>query len=77
MLALYTKFSQGISVGLCGAISASTLGYMMFDVFKMEKKQIRNDYEKQIKVLNEEIEKLRLEKTLMEINYSQKLNLKY
>jgi ABC-type phosphate transport system auxiliary subunit len=43
-------------------MSAGTLGYMMCDVYKIEKKQIAMDYEKQIKVLNEEIEKLRLEK---------------
>jgi hypothetical protein len=64
MMALYKQFSQGASVAICAAMSAGTLGYMMLDSHKMEKKQIRIDYEKQIKVLNNEIEKLKLERTL-------------
>lgn len=64
MLSVYKKFSQGISVAICAAMSAGTLGYMMLDSHKMEKKQIINDYEKQIKVLNDEIEKLKLEREL-------------
>jgi hypothetical protein len=62
MLVFYKQFSQGISVAVCAAMSAATMGYMMCDAHKIEKKQIRNDYEKQIKVLNEEIKNLRLEK---------------
>ncbi len=64
MMALYKQFSQGASVAICATMSASTLGYMMLDSHKMEKKQIRIDYEKQIKVLNNEIEKLKLERAL-------------
>ena len=64
MIVFYKQFSQGISVAICAAMSAGTLGYMMCDSHKMEMKQIRNDYEKQIKVLNEEIKNLRLEKAL-------------
>ncbi len=67
MLVFYKQFSQGISVAVCAAMSAGTLGYMMCDAHKMEKKQIRMDYEKQIKVLNGEIEKLRLEKAKLKI----------
>lgn len=62
MQALYREFSQGISVAICAAMSASTLGYMMLDSHKMEKKQLQNDYEKQIRSLNDEIIKLRVEK---------------
>ena len=62
MLAFYREFSQGISVAICAAISASTLGYIMLDSKKLEQKQIRNDYERQIRELNNQIEKLRLEK---------------
>jgi hypothetical protein len=77
MLAIYKQFSQGISVAICAAMSTGTLGYMMLDSHKMEKKQIRSDYEKQIKVLNEEIEKLKMENAEIRVNYSEKLNLKY
>lgn len=62
MQALYREFSQGISVAICATMSASTLGYMMLDSHKMEKKQLRNDYEKQIQSLNNEIIKLRVER---------------
>jgi ABC-type phosphate transport system auxiliary subunit len=67
MIVFVKQFSQGISVAICAAMSAGTLGYMMCDVYKMEKKQIAMDYEKQIKVLNEEIEKLRLEKAKLKL----------
>jgi hypothetical protein len=73
MLAFYKQFGQGISVGLCALMSGCTLTYMVNDIHSMEKKQIRNDYEKQIKVLNEEIEKLRFDRATM----NHKLNLKY
>jgi hypothetical protein len=62
MQALYREFSQGISVAICAAMSASTLGYMMLDSHKIEKKQLRNDYEKQILSLNDEIKRLTLGK---------------
>lgn len=61
MMALYKQFSQGASVAICAAMSASTLGYMMLDSHKMEKKQLRADYEKQIRALNDEIRKLKIE----------------
>lgn len=62
MQAIYREFSQGISVAICAAMSASTLGYMMLDSHKIEKKQLRNDYEKQILSLNDEIKRLTIEK---------------
>lgn len=62
MQAIYREFSQGISVAICAAMSASTLGYMMLDSHKIEKKQLRNDYEKQILSLNHEIKRLTIEK---------------
>ncbi len=59
MLAVYKQFSQGISVAVCASMSIMTLGYMVHDVHTIEKNQIRATYENQIKVLNEEIEKLK------------------
>lgn len=46
-------------------MSILTLGYMLDDSHKMEVKQIKSTYEKQIRVLNEEIKQLKYEKTLM------------
>jgi hypothetical protein len=63
MIALYRQFSQGISVAGCAIMSFVTLGYMVNDIHTNEKKQIKSTYEKQIKVLNEEIEKLKEERT--------------
>lgn len=62
MLAIYRQFSQGILVATCAAISTVTLAYMVNDIYNIEKKQIKSTYEKQIKVLNEEIERLRYER---------------
>lgn len=56
-------------------MSAVTLGYMMNDCYNIEKRQIKSTYEKQIKVLNEEIEQLKREKA--ELSYNNKLKLKY
>jgi len=62
MLTVYRQFSQGISVGLCALMSGATLTYMAQDVHTIEKKQIKSTYEKQIKVLNEEIYMLKQER---------------
>jgi hypothetical protein len=77
MIALYRQFSQGISVAGCAIMSFVTLGYMVNDIHTNEKKQIKSTYEKQIRVLNEEIDMLKQERVLMKLNYSNKLNLKY
>jgi hypothetical protein len=62
MLAACKQFSQGISVAVCASMSIMTLGYMVHDVHTIEKNQIKSVYEKQIKVLNEEIDRLKYEK---------------
>ncbi len=67
MLAVYRQFSQGISVALCAAMSGATLTYMVQDIHTMEKKQIKSTYEKQIRVLNEEIDILK--KEMARMNY--------
>lgn len=77
MLAVYRQFSQGLSVAGCAAMSILTLGYMLDDSHKIEKRQIKSTYEKQIKVLNEEIESLKQERVQMKMNYNDKLKLKY
>ena len=69
MLAVYRQFSQGISVALCAAMSGATLTYMVQDIHTMEKKQIKSTYEKQIRVLNEEIDVLKKERAQMKVNY--------
>lgn len=63
LLNIYKQFGQGISVGGCAVMSILTLSYMANDIHTMEKKQIKSTYEKQIKVLNEEIDKLKEERT--------------
>lgn len=73
MIGIYRQFSQGLSVAGCAVMSAVTLGYMMNDCYNMEKRQIKSTYEKQIKVLNEEIEQLKYERTLVKVD---KLKLK-
>jgi hypothetical protein len=62
MFALYKQFSQGLYVTACSLVSFSTLGYMINDIHKLEKKQIKSTYEKQITVLNEEIMNLKQNK---------------
>ena len=74
MLTFYRQFSQGISVAACSLISFSTLGYMMDDINYLEKTKMKSTYEKQITVLNEEIERQR---TMIYDKYDDKLNLKY
>ncbi len=69
MLAVYRQFSQGISVGLCALMSGATLTYMVQDIHTIEKNQIKSTYEKQIKVLNEEIEVLKRERAEAKVNY--------
>jgi hypothetical protein len=60
----YRQFSQGISVAICASMSAGVLSYMILDTHKIEKKQIKNEYEKQIKILNEELNKLKSKKEI-------------
>jgi hypothetical protein len=55
LISFYRQFSQGLYVAGCATSSAITLGYMIFDAHKMEKKQLQNEYEKTIKLLNNEI----------------------
>lgn len=62
MLALYRQFSQGILVAACCSMSCMTLGYMLNDSYKIEKRQIQNGYENQIRILNDEIKKLKIER---------------
>jgi hypothetical protein len=64
-------------VGLCGIITLTTLGYMSNDVHKIEIRNITKDYENKIKFLNTEIDKLKLENSLIKINYKDTLKLKY
>lgn len=54
MQAIYNKFSQGILVSGCAVMTFATLGFMINDSFEIQKKQMKNMYESQIKVLNEE-----------------------
>jgi len=63
------QFSQGILVAGCGIMSFTTLGWIVSDIHKMEKKQIRNDYEKTIKILNDEIEAQKPERATIKMNY--------
>jgi hypothetical protein len=77
MITVFRQFSQGISVGVCATMSTITLGYMASDIHRNEVKQIKSTYEKQIRVLNEEIDKLKRERVLTKTNYNDKLNLKY
>jgi hypothetical protein len=48
---LYRIYSQGICVAGCASMSFLTLGYLVDDIHKLEKKKIINDYEKQINKL--------------------------
>jgi thiamine transporter ThiT len=59
MIVFVKQFSQGISVAICAAMSAGTLGYMMCDVYKMEKKQIVMDYENKISNYEKDINNLK------------------
>ena len=63
------QFSQGILVAGCGIMSFTTLGWIVSDIHKMEKKQIRNEYEKTIKVLNDEISAQKPERDVIKMNY--------
>lgn len=57
------QFSQGFYVGGCAVMTMGTLGWMISDNFNSQKKQIINDYENKIKNLNNEISKLKMDKT--------------
>lgn len=46
-------------------MSFMTLGYMINDIHTNEKKQIKSTYEKQIRVLNEEIDVLKQDRALL------------
>ncbi len=69
MLTLYRQFSQGIAVSVCASMSFMTLGYMMNDSHRIEKKQLTNEYENKIKALNDKIDKLRLENDKLKLKY--------
>ena len=69
MLALYRQFSQGIAVSVCASMSFVTLGYMMNDSHRIEKKQLANEYENRIQALNDKITKLRLENDKLKLKY--------
>ena len=59
MIAIYKQFSQGIYVGLSALTSFATLGYIIDDSYKIEKKQLVKKYEDQIIKLNLEIDTLK------------------
>lgn len=59
MIAICKQYSQGIYVGLSALTSFVTLGYIIKDSYNIEKKQIENKYNDQIKKLNLEIDTLR------------------
>jgi hypothetical protein len=68
MLMLYRKFSQGLSVAVCASMTIMTLGYMCNDAHKVEKRQLQANYENQITVLHDEINKLKLESSKIKYN---------
>jgi hypothetical protein len=57
------QFRQGFYVGGCALMTMGTLGWMISDNFNFQKKQIINDYENKIKKLNDEISKLKTDRT--------------
>jgi hypothetical protein len=57
------QFSQGIYVAGCALMTMGSLGWMMLDNFKFQKKQLIRDYDNKIKILNDEINKLKMDKT--------------
>jgi hypothetical protein len=59
MIAFYRQFSQGISVVGCSVTSFITLGWMMLDVHRLEKKQIRMEYDNKISNYEKEIHNLK------------------
>lgn len=63
MVMLYKQFHQGIGLVIGSITSVSILSYIMKDVYRIEKNKLKNNYEKEIKVLNNEIEKLKQERT--------------
>lgn len=63
MVMLYKQFHQGIGLVIGSITSVSILSYIMKDVCRIEKNKLKNNYEKEIKVLNNEIEKLKQERT--------------
>jgi hypothetical protein len=68
---MYLKqFSQGLYVATAAITSILTLGYMMDDIHKTEIKQLRNNYEEQIKLLNNEIRNQQMGKDCPKMNYS-------
>jgi hypothetical protein len=60
---LYKQFHQGIGLVIGSMTSAAILSYIMKDVYRIEKNKLKNNYEKEIKVLKNEIEKLKQERT--------------
>lgn len=62
IVSFYRQFSQGISVAGCAAVSFVTIGYILGDAHKIEKRKIAEEYEKQVTVLKDEIKRIKLEK---------------
>jgi len=52
------QFSQGLYVAGAAITSFLTLGYMLSDIHKIEIKQLKNNYESEIKKLKQEINRL-------------------
>jgi hypothetical protein len=65
---LLRQCSQGIYVAGCAITSIATLGWMVADIHRMEKKQLQNDYEKTIKILNDEIKAQKIERAIIKMN---------
>ena len=63
IVSFYRQFSQGISVAGCAAVSFVTIGYILDDAHKIEKRKIVEDYEKQLTVLKDKIKNIKLDKS--------------
>lgn len=54
------QYSQGLYVTCAALTSFLTVGYMVNDIHKMEKKRLTKEYEEQIKQLTNEMNNLKL-----------------
>lgn len=59
IVSFYRKFNQGIIVAGCAMTSFVTLGWMMLDVHRLEKKELINKYESKISNYEKEINNLK------------------
>lgn len=59
---VYRLYSQGICVAGCASVSFLTLGYLSDDIHKMQKKEIINNYETQIKNIKLDLERSNINK---------------